>query len=1037
MEFAGGDESLDIQANAGDVIQLYMTWRDWPLTAQDYDLVLFNGSGTQVAISDKTQNGGQEPTEFLRFFVPTGGTYRVQVQAFSAPSPREITLFSLFHDLEHAVVSSSLVTPADVSSALSVAAIPWQDWGSGPQAPYSSQGPTTDGRTKPDITGPDNVQTFTMGAFEGTSAAAPHVAGAAALLLSQNPGWNRTQVASQLRSTAQAVGSPLATGSGRVRLSAPPVQRPDLQILNTDFSPRNPTVGDGMRYEITVRNAGSAASGPFEMRLQDRNGSTQRSISGLGAGAELVLQFSRTLTATSDTVTVTVDPNDQVAESNEGNNTAQFTVTGQPQPQQRADLIVDSMDFSPASPSAGTTLDWTVRVRNQGSAAAGTFRVELQSGTGGRAATVGGLGAGASTQINFSLALGADGQTFTATADAFNQVQEADETNNKATRTVRASAPAPRGTIRTDRSSYTIGERLQIFFSTDQRAHAYVFNVDATGRVIQVFPNALSRSNPLEAGSYTLPDGSYSLNVSGPEGSESLHLLLSARALDLGLDGARSGRYTDPSAFESELAARAASRLSGDQWSTTFSTFRVGAAAPSNQRPTASFSFSPTNPLPGQSVTFDASSSFDPDGAIREYRWDFQSDGFADASGIQTATSFPSAGSFQVTLTVVDSAGASHATSQTVRVRLQPANQPPTARFSFSPSNPQVGQTVTFGSTARRVGEGCIRECRWDLNSDGRLDATGSRVAARFNSARNFSATLTVVDNQGASASVTQTVRVGANAPSNRPPQASFTFSPSNPQVGQTVTFDGRGSSDADGAINQYRWDFDNDGRTDATGATAQFQFPSAGGVRVTLTVVDDGGLSNASSRTVKVASSSPSNPGSGSGGNSDPIPEGMMGIFILGDTENLRIVVQGDSGWSTPRSFRIALETNTLFFESNQTTVGNANGTASIPSGSDAILSGAVGNGRIEFLIRQQSPSALEVDARFDTDGNGSLNRNDDWVFVVFRGERFQVSKNPFALTANPSGSKRIFPFGNNGVLYTCSTRFRDGEFRSCKRLG
>ena len=65
--------------------------------------------------------------------------------------------------------------------------------------PYSSRGPTNDGRLKPDYVGPDCVSTcaYFPDPFCGTSAATPHVAGALALWLSQikqyHPGLKNNQ----------------------------------------------------------------------------------------------------------------------------------------------------------------------------------------------------------------------------------------------------------------------------------------------------------------------------------------------------------------------------------------------------------------------------------------------------------------------------------------------------------------------------------------------------------------------------------------------------------------------------------------------------------------------------------------------------------------------------------------------------------------------------------------------------------------------------------------------------------------------------
>ena len=76
---------------------------------------------------------------------------------------------------------SSITIPADNARAIAAGATYW----SNDQIEYySSQGPTKDGRIKPDFTAPDGVSTATYGngSFFGTSAATPHVSGAVALL---------------------------------------------------------------------------------------------------------------------------------------------------------------------------------------------------------------------------------------------------------------------------------------------------------------------------------------------------------------------------------------------------------------------------------------------------------------------------------------------------------------------------------------------------------------------------------------------------------------------------------------------------------------------------------------------------------------------------------------------------------------------------------------------------------------------------------------------------------------------------------------
>ncbi|MEA1944415.1 MAG: PKD domain-containing protein, partial [Euryarchaeota archaeon] len=76
--------------------------------------------------------------------------------------------------------------------------------------------------------------------------------------------------------------------------------------------------------------------------------------------------------------------------------------------------------------------------------------------------------------------------------------------------------------------------------------------------------------------------------------------------------------------------------------------------------------------------------------------------------------------------------------------------------------------------------------------------------------------------------------------PPNYPPTASFTFSPAYPFAGYNVTFDGSGSSDPDGTVVNYEWDF-GDGNT-STGVTANHSYASAGTYTVNLTVTDNDG---------------------------------------------------------------------------------------------------------------------------------------------------------------------------------------------------
>ncbi len=86
-----------------------------------------------------------------------------------------------------------------------------------------------------------------------------------------------------------------------------------------------------------------------------------------------------------------------------------------------------------------------------------------------------------------------------------------------------------------------------------------------------------------------------------------------------------------------------------------------------------------------------------------------------------------------------------------------------------------------------------------------------------------------------------------------QPPTADFYFSPTKPQAGEMVTFDGSDSFDFDGQIVNYAWDFDADGETDAEKPSVQTSFPTSGSYEVTLTITDNDGNTDSITYTIEV----------------------------------------------------------------------------------------------------------------------------------------------------------------------------------------
>ncbi len=177
------------------------------------------------------------------------------------------------------------------------------------------------------------------------------------------------------------------------------------------------------------------------------------------------------------------------------------------------------------------------------------------------------------------------------------------------------------------------------------------------------------------------------------------------------------------------------------------------------------------------------------------------------------------------------------------------AETTPTASFDSSPTDPTVGEQVSFDAGDSTAPAGEIKSYEWDFDGDGETDATGETVTHTFDSTGEYAVKLQVVDDSGATASTETTVSVAPNPE----PEPSFTVSPDGPRAGDRVTFDASPSSDPDGTVTRYEWDFDGDGTTDATGETVTHTFERPGEYDVTITVVDDTGTTATNTRQLAV----------------------------------------------------------------------------------------------------------------------------------------------------------------------------------------
>ena len=264
QNFSGEDEVLAFEAEEGEEISVFLTWNDWPDSRQNYDLYLdfVNSSGNLETVAESTNRQsvfGGDPVEWIEIKAERSGEYGISVRSEDDARPRRLKIWSLNHDFEeYSVAENSIGSPADARGAMSVGAVHYDYYNLGRITDYSSRGPTTDGRFKPELVAPSGVSTVSYGesvdyyAYTGTSAAAPHVAGAAALIKSANPSYSRTQLWDALVAATVDIGTRgRDNDSGYGKLVLP--------IMQVSASPQITSVSPSrVRYNQVVTIRGTA-----------------------------------------------------------------------------------------------------------------------------------------------------------------------------------------------------------------------------------------------------------------------------------------------------------------------------------------------------------------------------------------------------------------------------------------------------------------------------------------------------------------------------------------------------------------------------------------------------------------------------------------------------------------------------------------------------------------------------------------------------------------------------------------------------------
>lgn len=261
----------------GTVIQVWMNWDSYPTTSEDYDLYLYkwnySTSTWEVATSSTNRQSNSSPTETVAYLnLIKNGRYAVAVKKYSATTNIDFTIFASY-GLSYHVVESSVTDPGSYGDVVTVGAISMNFYESGPQEYFSGQGPTTDGRAKPDVAAPDSCNSYAYGYWQGTSLSSPYTAGICALIKGRFPAFGELEVRNYLYDQCTVdlgvAGRDNVYGWGKVVL-------PDFEQLVLSSPNGGEDWAVGSSHNITWSSSGT--SGMVKLDYSADNGSNWISI---------------------------------------------------------------------------------------------------------------------------------------------------------------------------------------------------------------------------------------------------------------------------------------------------------------------------------------------------------------------------------------------------------------------------------------------------------------------------------------------------------------------------------------------------------------------------------------------------------------------------------------------------------------------------------------------------------------------------------------------------------------------------------------
>ena len=233
-----------------------------------------------------------------------------------------------------------------------------------------------------------------------------------------------------------------------------------------------------------------------------------------------------------------------------------------------------------------------------------------------------------------------------------------------------------------------------------------------------------------------------------------------------------------------------------------------------------------------QSIVFDAKASSDADGDLLDFYWEF-GDG-TSATGSRVVHSYPDQTTYSALLIVSDNSGeVGNSAFERFNVTV---NKPPVARAGIDLVTAPL-KVVTFDGSASSDADGKLALWSWDFG-DG-LSAAGSKTTHSYNRPGTYRAILRVEDNSDSPCNFsTDEIKVWVNAQ-----PVAVAGEDTRGSIGQPLAFAGDKSTDSDGELVAWQWNFGDGGKGD--GKFSEHAWTAPGLYRVNLAVTDNAGVDN------------------------------------------------------------------------------------------------------------------------------------------------------------------------------------------------